>query len=102
MVDISQTGQAPWQQYASLVTEIRVEKGITRVGARSFYGFTALKSVTLADSVSEIGAHAFSACPSLESVQYPAYLKAVGEGAFNGCSSLTSLVLLSIPLSSNV
>lgn len=93
MTDVSVGGTTPWQQYASLTTELRIGKGITSVGDRSFYGFTALRAVTLADSINEIGAHAFSGCISLETVQYPAYLKAVGEGAFNGCSSLVSVVL---------
>lgn len=93
MTDVSSGGEAPWGQYASLVSEIQIGKGITSVGERSFYGFTALKTVVIADSVSEIGAHAFSGCTLLESVQYPAYLKAIGEGAFNGCSSLPSAVL---------
>ena len=74
MTDVSTAGEAPWNQYASLVTELRVERGITSIGDRSFYGFTALKTVVLADSVSEIGAHAFSGCALLEAVQYPAYL----------------------------
>ncbi len=88
MPDVAEGEKAPWSEYADKAVEIHIENGVTSIGARAFYGFFRVKSVTIPDSVAEIGAHAFSHCSALSTVDFPEYLSSIGEGAFRSCTAL--------------
>lgn len=61
----------PWQEYADQVTALVVDDGITTIGARTFAGYTGLKSVKLPASISRIGFRAFAGCTALKTVDCP-------------------------------
>ncbi len=61
------------------------------VPPRVFAECTALKSVTLLDTVVAIGESAFEGCTSLNAVLSSDSLTSVGNYAFEGCTSLTDL-----------
>lgn len=86
---------APWNQYASGITAVIVENGVTSIGDRAFYQFDTMTSVSLPVSVTSIGEEAFLGCSSLSSIQLPTSLEYIGEHAFEH-SGLTSI---SIPAS---
>lgn len=69
-------------------------EGSNTLGTRTFYGQSALSSLTVPASlqaVTEIGAGVFGGCSSLVSLPFvPVY---VVDSAFDGCSKLTSLDL---------
>ena len=58
----------PWYSYASKITKLIVEDGVSSVGSRTCYNFTALTDVSLADTVTDIGEFSFSGCSALVSV----------------------------------
>lgn len=88
---------APWWNYRTEITTVRVESGITRVGQEAFgggpyrAGYPQLSSVTLAATVREIGAWAFSDAGQLTNITLPAALETIENGAFaySGLQSVT-------------
>lgn len=66
---------------------------VTGIAGDAFKAVTAMKSVTIPDSIEYIGQFAFYGCTSLTSVMLPDYITSIGTGAFWGCSSLTSITL---------
>ena len=63
------------------------------IAERAFYGCTALKSVTIPESVTVIGENAFADCTSLTSVIIPDSVMSIGIVAFYGCENLTSVTI---------
>lgn len=115
MYDFSQSESAPWQPLADTIREVRVEKGITSIGARSFRDCTNLTTLTLPDGILEIrdsafrgtglqavklprtvktvASHAFRDCAALAEVALPEGLRTLGTKAFAGCTALKALEL---------
>ena len=60
------------------------------VGDKAIYSISALKSITLPESVTTIGVKAFNNC-GLTSITIPASVTEIGEFAFYYCSSLQSV-----------
>lgn len=84
------TGQAPWQQYRSMITSLKVEDGISVI--KGFEGCESLTSVELARSVRTVDDSAFKDCTALSSVSTSGAVT-IGERAFQGCSSLSNIKL---------
>ena len=70
---------------------VSVPDTVTVIRGFAFYGCTALQTVDLPDSITEIAYHAFSECKSLEWVALPNRIKTLGGCAFAGCDSLKSV-----------
>ena len=68
---------------------------VTAIGYEAFMDCTALKSVTIPDSVDSIEKSAFESCTALEEVNFGrnSSLSVIGEEAFMGCSALKSMIL---------
>ena len=104
-------GEAPWYaDYASTMTSLVIEDGITSIGNNAFAGCEELNSVTFpASGFTSIGDYAFSGAkvkyPNLprtltylgtgafagsqaKSVSIPASLKKISDYAFEGCNQL--------------
>lgn len=64
---------------------------VRKIQDRAFIACTALRSVTIPETVREIGPFAFGFCISLEKVTFKGGLESVGECAFSNCVSLTSV-----------
>ena len=64
---------------------------IVKIGTRTFRGCTALKSVTLGESLETLGNESFVNCSALTTVTplLPDSLKTIGTSAFENCSLLT-------------
>ncbi len=92
---------SPLYQYKFLLKNIKIESGITHIGARLFYNdmyFSGdkpeyLESVLIADSVKSIGDYAFYRTMGRYSVNLPASLESIGEYAFCGGKFGDSLTL---------
>ena len=63
------------------------------IAERAFYGCTALKSVTIPESVTGIGDYAFTYCEGLTSIIIPDSVTSIGNGAFGYCTGLTSVTI---------
>ena len=80
--------RAPWAKYASSITRLVIENGVTYVGKYAFYNCTSLTSVSMADSVTTAGIRAFWDCTALTDVRLSEGLTSIAEGMFYSCSSL--------------
>ena len=79
--------------YQTLLTNVVIENGVTRLGNRLFINAKKLTSIAIAGSVTEIGDKVFMNCTALPSITIPDGVESVGENAFNGCTSLTEVKL---------
>lgn len=80
------------------VSNITVGKGgtatfTTGVGSEAFSGCSALKTVTLGDSIGSLGSKAFYQCTSLQEIVIPDSVKAVGTYCFSGCSAMRNAII---------
>ena len=62
--------------------------GITSIGEEAFFECTALKSISIPDSVTSIKGSTFKGCSALESIRIPGTVTAIAEYTFSGCSGL--------------
>ena len=106
-------GEAPWQ-YISMIKNVSVKYGVTKIGNFAFCGQDELTQISISNSVTSIGDGAFanlyklininipdgvmsignntfSSCYSLESIRIPDSVTNIGFGAFVGCSSLITI-----------
>lgn len=81
------------EPYLNYVEKIVIGKGIKQIGARAFFGFSALKSVSLPEGLVSIGEQAFALCTALEEVSLPSTLQTIESSAFEGCTALTQVTL---------
>ena len=82
----------PWEDYHSLINEIVISEGITRIGNAAFEN-TSVKAINIPGTVTSIGEAAFCYCEQLTSVFLQEGLKIIGKSAFYGCNSLKSVTI---------
>jgi len=75
----------------TLVEELVIPDGITKINDYAFYNCSSLTSVTIPNSVTSIGKNAFINCKSMVSVTIPNGVTSIGSSAFVGCSSLNAV-----------
>ena len=68
-------------------SEYIIPKGIRKIGAYAFYGSTALKSVTLPDTVTDIQDYAFKRCRGLQHLVLPGSVSFIDEGVLDRLSA---------------
>ena len=66
---------------------------VTAISDNAFSGDTAIKHVSLPDTLEKIGENAFKGCTGLQEISIPASVDTVPKGAFQGCTSLTCVRL---------
>ena len=93
MADYDNDNYAPWNQYADIIANVQILKGVTSIGNFSFANCSHLQSVEIPDSVTKIKLCAFSDCNSLESVTIPSSVTEIRWGAFERCSNLKSVTI---------
>lgn len=74
------------------LTKITIKEGLKHIGQSTFYGCTALKKVSLPDSLSNDSLDGlFGHCTSLEEVKLPSQLKQIGVQTFLYCKNLKNI-----------
>ena len=68
-------------------------EGIEIIGEWAFEGCSALKEVSIPNSVTDIGKAAFLRCSTLKEVCIPNSVTAIGDWAFGGCSALKEVCI---------
>ena len=56
----------PWKNHSDKIIEVVIKSGVTGVGSGAFTGCTALKKVSISDTVKKLDLNAFSGCTALE------------------------------------
>jgi len=72
---------------------VEIPEGITRIGARAFYGCRTLKELVLPASLDTIEESAFFGCSSLSNIIFRSGLKVIENHAFASCNALNELSL---------
>ena len=75
---------------ASLITELIIPEGVTKIPAYAFAGQSSITSVSLPKTLLEIGLWAFRDCTGIEAVVIPDATVRILGGAFEGCTRLTA------------
>ena len=83
----------PWASYASQITELKIENGITSLGQNCFRAMRNLYSADLGDTVQDILPNSFANCTALKYVYLPRDLDTLYEHAFYNCQALTNMTL---------
>ena len=81
---------APWSGYG--ISWVRIEDGVTSIGAYAFAG-TDLSSLTIGKDVKSIESYAFYRCRSLSVVDIPDNVTSIGRNVFENCTGLRSVKL---------
>lgn len=87
---------SPWYSDRESITQVTVDKGITRIGTGTFYNCTNLEYISIPKTVTTIGSDVFNGCTSLESIKIPKSVTAIGNGAFAD-SGLTEIKFFGNP-----
>lgn len=93
MPSYDQSGNAPWYSLRGVITGVKIEDGVTGIGAYAFWCCIKLTSISIPNSVTGIGSHAFDGCSKLTNVSIPDSVKDIGTGTFDHCSSLTNVTI---------
>ena len=77
------------------LTKVTFEEGnkLTAIPASCFADCTALKEITLPNTVESIGYNAFFGCTALQKINLSSSLKSIGSSAFSSCTALESIEL---------
>ena len=79
----------PWnfgvggKNWSDEIKAVRIENGITNIGAGAFSDCKNLTRIEIPDSVKEIGNLAFSNCKNLKSIALPSGITRIGKRAFD-------------------
>lgn len=83
----------PWTNYASLVIELVIEEGITRIGEYAFNSLRNLEKLTLPSTLEILDVYCFGICPNLTEVKIPEGVRIIASKVFNTCSGLITFYL---------
>ena len=91
MPEWSPAGDAPWLEYADMISAAEITPGITAIGAYAFLNCACLSSVSIPEGIGSIGIQAFTNCAALTSVRFPESCVSIGDYAFRNCTSLVAV-----------
>lgn len=90
MPDLPMPGTTPWNSGG--IKTVKIENGVTSIGAYAFLSCMKLTSIELAPSVKSIGNGAFVANFALTQIDL-ASVEKIGAQAFGACQNIKSLVI---------
>lgn len=77
----------------SALRRVSMPDSVTAIGGYAFSQSAHLEAAALGQGVTEIGDYAFYGCPALDDLTLPDSLTTIGDNAFKGCESLSALTL---------
>ena len=91
MYDYASEADVPWYDFKSMITEVIIGDGITRIGNYAFIRCELIENATLGNTIETIGYNAFSYCKSLSEIEFPNSVKTLENECFYTCIGLTSI-----------
>ncbi len=85
------TNGAPWEGFKENIQTVVINKGVTSIGAATFFSCKNITSVTIPDGVTTIGMNAFCYCEKLTDINLPSSLTIIEDGAFYWCTRLKNV-----------
>lgn len=82
MTDYTSASSVPWYKSRANIASVTIEKGVTSIGTRAFYGCSSISSIAIPNSVTSIGVNAFNSCTNLSSITIPDSVSFIDTGAF--------------------
>lgn len=76
--------ESPWGSYRYEIETVKIEEGVTSVGAWAFATCKVLQNVDISDSVTRINAYSFIWCSQLKDITLSDNITYIGESAFLG------------------
>ncbi|MCQ2070038.1 MAG: leucine-rich repeat protein [archaeon] len=83
MPDFKSTNEMAWYTFRGSMETIVIDDGITRVGEKSFYGYSAVRNVVLGNDVESLGTYAFKENFNIESLVVGDNLVKLGTVSFS-------------------
>ena len=80
-------------KYNGNAAKVTVPGGVTRIGAKAFFGNDSIRSVTLPYGLIGISAEAFAGCRNLQEITISGSVIAVNLDVFSGCRKLKKITL---------
>ena len=77
----------------SALKKVTIPQSVTSIGENAFFMCTGLETLSLGENIKTIGDYAFYSCYALTSVTIPQNVTSIGEGAFASCKDLGSLTI---------
>ena len=76
----------------TLLTDLVIPEGVTKIGNYAFFGCESITSVTIPDSVTSIDDRAFMSCYNIKSISLGEGVESIGFAAFYG-AAITELIV---------
>lgn len=93
MNDFEAQSSFAWRPYAEDIRMVRIEKGVTSIGAFAFRDCNHMTDVTIPSSVTTLGSAAFYDCAGLEEIILPYGVEKIEDWVFRGCEKLESITI---------
>ena len=93
---VTAIGSAAFQGYSAL-RKVTIPDSVTSIGTLAFSGLSNLTTLSLGKGIKTIGNYAFFTCNHLPSVTIPQSVTSIGDLAFSLFTLLYSIYLLPIP-----
>ena len=78
-------------QNCTALKNVSLPNSLQYIQSYAFAGCTSLESIQLPEALDSLGAHVFSRCESLSNIELPESLHAIGPFCFYGCKELSTI-----------
>ena len=80
----------------SALKAITIPNSVENIGKEAFYGCASLSSVEIPNTITSIETNTFSNCTGLKEIKIPNSVTTISNGAFQGCTGLLSVSIPSL------
>ncbi len=89
--DFVNSEDVPWHEICDDILYVKVESGITDIGAGAFCNCKNVRRIMICGEISSIGNYAFFGCESLKTLSIGGNVASIGISAFENCYTLEEI-----------